>query len=77
VSFQIPSPHDFTSTDEVIVHHQDAVPDELGRLRFVAYWLTDQEWVPNGVRGQVFNTSLADFIARDEKDGKTVRVVTA
>jgi hypothetical protein len=75
---QTPSPSDFASSSEVLIHHyEDAVPDSLGRLQFVAYWLTDQEWVPNGVRAQVFNTNLAAFIDDEEIKGNQVRVVTA
>ena len=74
----IPTREDFTSPNEVIVHHNaDVKPDDYGRFQFTAFWLTDQEWVPGGVRGQVFHTSLAEFIARDEKAGRKVRVVTA
>ncbi|MFI5891968.1 hypothetical protein ACIA5D_17845 [Actinoplanes sp. NPDC051513] len=56
-------------------HAPDCKPDDLGRLQFTASWL--DEWLtPAGVRRQVFHTNLADFIARDEARGKTVRVVT-
>lgn len=66
---------DFTSPDETIVHHApDMKPDDFGRFQFTAFWLTDQEWVPGGVRGQVFNTNLQDFIARCSGP---VRVVTS
>jgi hypothetical protein len=74
MTYEIPVPGDFTSPDETIVHHRaDVVPDDLGRFQFVAFWLTDQEWVPNGVRGKVFNTSLDVFTARQSGP---VRVVT-
>jgi len=70
--FEIPSPADFASPDEVIVHHNDdAIPDSQGRIQFVAYWLP---MVPGAVRGQVFRTSLAKFIANEPGP---VRVVTS
>jgi hypothetical protein len=65
MNFPMPTRADFTSPDETIVHHHaDVRPDDLGRFQFVAYWLTDQEWVPDGIRAQVFNTNLDEFIAR-------------
>lgn len=75
MTFPTPAHADFTTPDETIVHHAaDAKPDDYGRFQFTAFWLTDQEWVPGGVRGQVFHTSLEAFIARNSGP---VRVVTS
>lgn len=72
----MPIPADFTSPDEVIVHHHvDAVPDSLNRLQFVVFWLSGSK--PNGIAGQVFNTSLAAFVDDEEMKGNKVRVVTS
>jgi hypothetical protein len=46
--------------------------DDLGQARFTAFWLTDQGWVPGGVRGQCFHTDLAAWITRTERQGGTV-----
>lgn len=71
----MPSPEDFTLPTETIVYPKSGEKlDDLGRIQFTAFWLDDY-LPPNGVRGQVFHTNLADFIARDEARGKTVRVV--
>lgn len=77
-AFPIPAPEDFQSEGEVIVWHPaDRQPDDLGRLQFIAFWIGYHPVTGHGVRGQVFDTSLAEFIARDEAQGKTVRVVTS
>ncbi|MFI5934742.1 hypothetical protein [Actinoplanes sp. NPDC051494] len=71
----IPSRGDFTSPTETIVYPKaGSRADERGRSQFTAFWLDDY-LPPDGVRGQVFHTSLIDFIARHEAQGKTVRVV--
>lgn len=73
---QTPSPSDFTSSPEVLIHHhEDAVPDSQGRTQFAAYWLSGLK--PSGVAGQVFRTSLKAFIDDEELKGNQVRVVTA
>lgn len=55
----IPTRDEFTSPNEDIVHvAADAKPDDHNRVQFFAHWLTDQEWVPSGVRGQVFYADL-------------------
>lgn len=70
----MPTRTDFKAPNETIVHHRaDVKPDDYGRFQFTAFWLTDQEWVPDGIRGQVFYTNLAKFIARSSGP---VRVVT-
>lgn len=70
-----PANTDFTSDTEVIVHiRAGAIPDSLSRLQFTAFWLDDY-LPPDGVRGQVFYTSLDNFIAADEAKGRKVRVV--
>ena len=56
-------------------------PDGRGRHSFTAYWRTD--YIPGQsysddkllIRGQVFNTVLADFLARNE--GATVVTLDA
>lgn len=71
----MPTRDEFTAPNEVIVHQtSDATPDEFGRTRFVAYWPTNQKWVPSGVRGQVFFTDLSRFVAEQEAEGRKVRV---
>jgi hypothetical protein len=47
--------------------------DDLGRAMFRAYWLTDQPWVPGGVRAQVFNTNVALWVSGHRQRGRTVR----
>lgn len=71
-----PSRDDFTSPDEVIVHvAADAKPDDFNRVQFTAFWLTNQEWVPGGVRGQVFTTDLDRFSVAKAEQQSTVRIV--
>lgn len=71
----VPSREDFTHPDETIVHPDPASkPDERGRTRFTAFWITNQEWVPNGIRAQIFYTNLDDFVTR-AKAPATVRIV--
>ncbi|WP_213455282.1 hypothetical protein [Rhizomonospora bruguierae] len=75
-TFTMPTRGDFAAPNELIVHvPADAEPDFLGRLQFTAFWLTDQQWVPGGVQGQVFRTNLVHFTGRAVTDGHTVRVV--
>ncbi len=75
-AFPTPAREDFTSDSETIVWYPpDRKFDELGRIQFTAFWWGYHPTVGESVRGQVFHTSLADFIARDEAQGKTVRVV--
>ncbi|RKR92646.1 hypothetical protein BDK92_7088 [Micromonospora pisi] len=69
----IPSREDFTFPTEVIVHVDLSRPaDDHNRRQFDAFWPTDQEWVPDGVRGQVFRSDLDKFI---ERHNGPVRVV--
>lgn len=73
----LPSRADFTDPSEVIVHvPSGSRPDSYNRFRFIAFWLTDQPWVPDGVRGQVFMTDLDRFTADVERRGGSVRVLT-
>jgi len=69
----MPTRDDFTSPNEVIVHVTGPV-DSFGRRSFTAYWPTDQEWVPGGVRSQLFFASLADFTARAVNRDQEVRI---
>lgn len=46
-------------------------PDGMDRVRFVALWLDED------VRGQVFNTQLAKFIADAARQNCTVRIESA
>lgn len=66
----------FTDDREILVDLGSG-PDTLGRFQFTAYWLTDQGWVPGGVRGQVFHTVLTAWVARNVAAGCTVRFVGA
>ena len=71
-----PARADFTSDRHDIVHvAADARPDFLNRVQFFAFWRTDQEWVPGGVRGQVFHTDLDAWVKRNEERGRTVTVI--
>ena len=69
----IPSRDEFDSLDEVIVEVR-GVADNFGRSRFTAFWPTDQEWVPGGVRAQEFFADLAAFTARAVDRGQEVRI---
>lgn len=46
-----------------------------GNCHWAAYWRTDQKWVPDGVRGQLFYGNLDEHLARDEHFGRKVRVI--
>ncbi len=45
--------------------------DDLGRAQFFGHWLDDY-LPPSGVRGQVFNTNVAGWVARQEREGRKV-----
>lgn len=69
----MPEVTDFSSDNEVIVWPAPGqVPDSLGRIQFTAFWL-DPACV-YGVRGQVFNTDLNTFVAREQAVGYPVTV---
>jgi len=69
----IPSRDEFDSLDEVIVEVR-GVADNFGRSRFTAFWPTDQEWVPGGVRAQEFFADVDVFTDRALERGETVHV---
>jgi hypothetical protein len=50
-------------------------PDGQHRQMFRAYWLTDQEWVPGGVRAQVFTTVPGGWIRERQAKGRTIRMI--
>lgn len=71
-----PDRSEFTGPSEVIVRiDPSSQPDSFGRIQFTAFWLTDQEWVPGGVRGQVFRAALDEFTAAAKRRNETVRVL--
>lgn len=71
-----PARDEFTSMNELIVHvDQDATPDGFNRVQFFAYWPTDQEWVLNGVRAQIFFADLDAFVERAKERGDNVRLI--
>ena len=74
---RMPRREEFTDPSEVIVYVPSGQqPDSLNRTRFIAFWITDQDWVPTGVRGQVFFADLNEVIADVKRRGEHVRVVT-
>lgn len=75
----MPTVGDFTDANETIIYHADNVkPDSYGRFQFTVFWLGHHpaRGEGDGVRGQVFNTNLADFTTRERNRGRSVRVVT-
>jgi hypothetical protein len=67
---------DFSNPNETIFHvPAGAQPDSHGRIRFTAYWLTDQPWKPGGVSGQVFNADLHRHLAQAAALGHPTRVI--
>lgn len=71
-----PTRDQFTSPDQFIVHvDRAATPDGFNRVQFFAYWPTDQECVPGGVRAQVFHADLDDFVRRARASGQAVRII--
>lgn len=75
ITGRVPNRDEFSTATEFIVHVGGSAPDLFGRTQFAAFWPTDQEWVPGGVRGQVFFASLEEFVARQRDQGYTVRTV--
>lgn len=68
-----PTREDFTGPSDLLVQITPGkTPDASRRVQFTAFWLDGQ--VPGGVRGQVFNTNLDDFMARERRAGVKVRV---
>jgi hypothetical protein len=66
----------FTSPNETIVYVDPGQrPDDYNRLRFTAFWQTNQEWSASGVNAQLFYSDLDRFITNAEKDQRSVRVV--
>ncbi len=51
--------------------------DDFGRRQFFAFWLDNvgARCDQRGVRGQVFYTNSATFIARVQKPGRTIREI--
>jgi hypothetical protein len=64
--------------DEIVVQAV-GVPDGLGRVMFFAHWqdLTppDAGGPTDGIRAQIFDVNLDDFMIRQHAQGKTVRYV--
>jgi hypothetical protein len=64
--------------DEIVVQAV-GVPDGLGRVMFFAHWqdLTppDAGGPTDGIRGQIFDTNLDDFMIREHAKGKTLRYI--
>jgi hypothetical protein len=70
----MPDVAEFTSGNEVIVWITPGqVPDSMGRVQFAAFWLAPA--CIYGVRGQVFNTELTAFVAREQAAGYSVTVM--
>jgi len=59
-----PTHAEFRNDDETLIWPTTA-PDSLGRQQFVVYWIAEQ----GHVTGQVFRTSLRDFIDRERCRG--------
>lgn len=74
-----PSPTDFRSDNEFLIQITDEQPDDLGRAQFVVFWPQPNPpfpgACPGGVRAQVSFASFADFIARTEARGASVRAL--
>lgn len=71
-----PGRAEFPADDHCIVHlAADAKPDLFSRVQFTAFWPTDQEWVPGGVRAQVWRADVDEWVARQETSGWKVTVV--
>ncbi len=71
-----PTRGDFDGPHHTIVHvAADARPDGYNRVQFTTHWLTDQEWVPSGVRGQVSFADLEAQVQEWEAEGRKVTVV--
>jgi hypothetical protein len=75
-----PSWDDIANGETVVAIH--GTPDDLGRVRLDAFWRSAHgPGTPTfhnpfvGVRGQVFYTVLAEFIANTQRQGHTVRGV--
>lgn len=67
---------EFTSESAVIVWPTSGqAPDSQGRVQFTAFWPAPS--CVFGIRGQVFNTSLDEFIAREQAAGYSVTVAFA
>jgi hypothetical protein len=64
---EIPSQDDLDD-NEVAIRITDDRVDDLGRAQFTAFW-RDHHMTPAGVRGQVFNTTVADWVQRETQFG--------
>jgi len=49
--------------------------DDLGRAMFRAYWLSDEPWLPDGVRAQVFHTNVALWCQGRRAKGRTLKMI--
>lgn len=77
-SFATPTLEDFTSDTETLVHVFDGEPDDLGRQRFVIYWVADntgRKLSDRGVRGGLQRDRLDDFVEKTELAGGKVRFI--
>lgn len=62
---------------EVVVEFHDEGPDGCGRRSFSASWLADNvgpRCDEDGVRSQEFSTDIDRFVARQVREGRTVRI---
>lgn len=74
--FPTPDRSEFTGPNETIVYVDPGQkPDDYNRLHFTAFWQTNQEWSPSGVNAQLFYSDLDRFVADDERDQRTVRII--
>jgi len=68
---------DITDPNEIVIVYTSDT-DDLGRRQFFAFWLDNNIGAgcdQHGVRGQVFYTEPATFIARDRAAGHTIREI--
>jgi len=70
----IPLKSEFEGPAEIMLEVL-ARPDGQGRQMFRAYWLTDQAWVPGGVRAQVFTAKVRPWMEERIGKGHTVRLI--
>lgn len=57
----MPEVSDFKSEDETLIEMLTPIDEETGKAVFRAYWISFND---GGVKGQVFNTHVKDFIDR-------------
>lgn len=69
----IPLAKEFAGDHSLTIFEVLTAEDDAGRAMLRAYWLTDQPWVPGGVRAQVYTTNVTEWCCNQLAAGRTLK----